>query len=401
MKSTENTWVGITIALAIPVILGLAFVYGQIYFLNRQSAASFTPITTNSIVSTKLADLTDKGLVLVFKEKRFIVSPEEFKMWVEKYNRSFTGKQEYRINQQKITSYLENIAKEINVPPLDARFSVNNGKITEFSTAQRGQLLNVPESRANIISALTQNTNSLAKTPNGESMVDLVIDEIEPKLTLDKVNDLGINTLLGRGESNFTGSPNPRIHNIDIGAKTFSGVLLGPGQEFSFNQTLGTIDASSGYLPELVIKGGKIIPEYGGGLCQVSTTLFRAAVASGLVILERHPHSIPVRYYNPQGFDAAIYPGVSDLKFKNDTPAYILIQSSISGSKLYFEIYGTSDGRKVAIDGPHQYDIKSSGALKAVLTRTITYVDGTEKKDVFNSSYQSNSAFVTIRNPLE
>jgi vancomycin resistance protein YoaR len=401
MKSTEKTWVGITIALAIPVILGLAFVYGQIYFLNRQSAASFTPIAANGIVNAKLADLTDKGLVLVFKEKRFIVGPEEFKTWVEKYNRSFTGKQEYRINQQKITSYLENISKEINTPPLDTRFSVNNGKITEFSTAQRGQLLNVPESRANIISALTQNTNSLAKTPNGESMVELVIDEIEPKLALDKVNDLGINTLLGRGESNFTGSPNPRIHNIGIGAKTFSGVLLGPGQEFSFNQTLGAIDASSGYLPELVIKGGKIIPEYGGGLCQVSTTLFRAAVASGLVILERHPHSIPVRYYNPQGFDAAIYPGVSDLKFKNDTPAYILIQSNISGSKLYFEIYGTSDGRKVAIDGPHQYDIKSSGALKAVLTRTITYVDGTEKKDVFNSSYNSNSAFVTIRNPLE
>jgi len=78
-----------------------------------------------------------------------------------------------------------------------------------------------------------------------------------------------------------------------------------------------------------------------------------------------------------------------------------LIQSNISGSKLYFEIYGTSDGRKVAIDGPHQYDVRSNGALKAILTRTITYADGTEKKDVFNSSYQSNSAFVTIRNPFE
>ena len=382
-------------AIAIPVILGLAFVYGQIYFLNRQSAASFTPIAANNVVSVKLADLADKGLVLVFKEKRFVVSPEELKTWVEKYGRSFTGKQEYRINQQKITSYLENIAKEIDIAPTDARLSVINGKITEFSTAQRGRLLNIPESRASITSALTQNANS------GEGVVELVIDEIEPKLALDKINDLGINTLLGRGESNFTDSPKSRVHNIGVGAKTFSGVLLRPGQEFSFNQTLGAIDASSGYLPELVIKGGKLIPEYGGGLCQVSTTLFRAAVLSGLVILERHPHSIPVRYYNPQGFDAAIYPGVSDLKFKNDTPAYILIQSSISGSKLYFEIYGTSDGRKVAIDGPHQYDVKSNGAQKAVLTRTITYADGTEKKDVFNSSYQSNSAFVTIRNPLE
>ena len=396
-----KTWTKAIIALTTPVILGLAFVYGQIYFLNRQSSASFTPVSTNSIASAKLANLTDKGLVLVFKEKRFIVSPEEFKTWVEKYGRSFTGKQEYRINQQKITSYLENIAKEIDIAPTDARLSISNGKIMEFSTAQRGRLLNIPESRVNIISALTQNAYSSAKTPNGENVIELVIDEIEPKLALDKINDLGINTLLGRGESNFTGSPNPRIHNIGVGAKIFNGVLLRPGQEFSFNQTLGTIDASSGYLPELVIKGGKVIPEYGGGLCQVSTTLFRAAVASGLAILERHPHSIPVRYYNPQGFDAAIYPGVSDLKFKNDTPAYVLIQSSISGSKLYFEIYGTSDGRKVAIDGPHQYDVKPNGAQKAVLTRTITYADGTEKKDVFNSSYQSNSAFVTIKNPFE
>jgi vancomycin resistance protein YoaR len=176
---------------------------------------------------------------------------------------------------------------------------------------------------------------------------------------------------------------------------------LKPGQEFSFNQTLGAVDASGGYLPELVIKSGKIIPEYGGGLCQVSTTVFRAAVAAGLAILERHPHSIPVRYYNPQGFDATVYPGVSDFRFKNDTSAYILLQSKIVGSKLYFEIYGTSDGRKVAIDGPRQYDVKSNGALKAVLTRTVTYADGTEKKDVFYSSYQSSSAFVTIRNPLE
>ncbi len=397
----RKIWIKVTIAITVPVILGLAFVYGQIYFLNRQSAASFAPVTANSIVGAKLADFTNGGLTLVSKEKRFFVSPEEFKTWIEKYNRSFTGKQEYRINQQKITSYLEGIAKEIDFAPTDARLSVINGKITEFSTAQRGRLLNVPESQADIISALTQSTGFSAKTPNGENSIELVIDEIEPKLALDKINDLGINALLGRGESNFAGSPNSRIHNIGIGAKTFNGVLLRSGQEFSFNQTLGAVDALTGYLPELVIKGGKVTPEYGGGLCQVSTTLFRAAVAAGLIISERHPHSIPVRYYNPQGFDAAIYPGVSDLKFKNDTPAYILIQSSISGSKLYFEIYGTSDGRKVTIDGPHQYDVKSNGAMKAVLTRTITYADKTEKKDVFNSSYQSNSAFVTIKNPLE
>ena len=404
MILTEKSWVKVIIALAVPVILGLAFVYGQIYFLNRQGAMSFAPTAANSVISAKLMNSTNKELVLVFKEKKFIISPQELKTWIEKYDRFYTGKQEYRIDRQKITLYLESISKEINTAPVDARFSISNGKITEFSTPQNGRLLNVPESRANIISVLTQNTNSPLSPSDisgGGNKTELVVDEMEPKLTLDEVNNLEINTLLGRGESNFAGSPDSRIHNIGVGSKIFNGVVLKPGQEFSFNQLLGPVDASGGYLPELVIKSGKLMPEYGGGLCQVSTTVFRAAVAAGLAILERHPHSLPVRYYNPQGFDATIYPDISDFKFKNDTPTYILIQSNISGSKIYFEIYGTSDNRKVTIDGPRQYDIKPDGSLKAVLSRTITYADGTEKKDVFYSSYKSPSAFVTIRNPLE
>lgn len=402
MVLTEKPWVKVTIALAVPVILGLAFVYGQIYFLNKQGGImSFTPTAANSAISAKLANSANKELVLFFKEKKIIVSPQELKTWIERYNRSYTGKQEYRINQQKITSYLESISEEINTGPIDARFSINNGKIAKFSAPQKGQLLNISESRMNIILVLIQNTNPPPDISNSENRAELVVDEIEPKLTLDEVNDLGINTLLGRGESNFAGSPDSRIHNIGVGSKIFNGILLKPGQEFSFNRSLGPVDASGGYLPELVIKSGKLIPEYGGGLCQVSTTVFRAAMVTGLAILERHSHSLPVHYYNPQGFDATIYPGVSDFRFKNDTPAYILIQSKIIGSKLYFEIYGTLDGRKVAIDGPHQYDVKSNGALKAVLTRTITYADGTEKKDVFYSSYSSPSAFQTIRNPLE
>ncbi len=207
--------------------------------------------------------------------------------------------------------------------------------------------------------------------------------------------------MLARGESNFTGSPKNRTHNINVGSKKFNGILVKPGEEFSFNKLLGPVDASSGYLPELVIKKGTLVPEYGGGLCQVSTTLFRAAVLAGLPILERHPHALPVHYYNPQGFDATIYPGVSDLRFKNDTPGYILIQSEITGSQMNFEIYGTNDGRKVTLDGPNQYDIKPNGSLKAILTRTILYPDGTEKKDVFQSSYKAPGSFPVVTNPLE
>lgn len=399
MKPREKIWAVVLIS----AILGLAFLSGQVFFYSRRGAAPLlSPVPVSSLGAGLLSYArAQAGLTLAFGEKKFDVNPQEFKTWIESYTRSYTGREEQRISREKIQLHLKNLSQEIDTAPIDARFSIGNGKITEFSAPRNGRLLNIPESLRNVISALAQNTHSSSDTSKDRKNIELVVDEIESQLTLDKVNNLGINTLLGRGESDFAGSPSSRIHNISVGSEIFNGMLLKPGQEFSFNQLLGPVDASGGYLPELVIKNGKIMPEFGGGLCQVSTTIFRAATAAGLAILERHPHSLPVHYYNPQGFDATVYPGVSDFRFKNDTPAHILIQSKVVGSKLYFEIYGTLDGRKTAIDGPHQYDIKSNGALRAVLTRTITYADETEKKDVFYSSYQSPSASPTVRNPLE
>jgi vancomycin resistance protein YoaR len=227
------------------------------------------------------------------------------------------------------------------------------------------------------------------------------VNTLQPEITSEKADSLGINALLGKGESNFAGSPAARTNNIKVGAKTFNGLLLKSGEELSFNNLLGTVDDTTGYQPELVIKNNKLIPEFGGGICQVSTTLFRAAMDAGLPILERRSHSLPVKYYNPQGYDAAVYIGSVDLKFKNDTEGTVLIQSKIVGTKLYFEIYGTEDGRKVAINGPSQYDIKPDGSMKAVISRTVTYPDGTEKKDTFRSVYKSPGLFPTVRNPLE
>ena len=154
-----------------------------------------------------------------------------------------------------------------------------------------------------------------------------------------------------------------------------------------------------GYQPELVIKGGQTIPEYGGGLCQLSTTVFRAAILAGLPITERRPHSFPVKYYNPQGFDATIYPGVTDLKFINDTGKHILLQTRIDGTQLIVEFYGSNDGRQVAMDGPYQYDQKANGSMKAYFIRTISYPNGEKKEERFNSNYQP--PFAQARNPLE
>jgi vancomycin resistance protein YoaR len=169
--------------------------------------------------------------------------------------------------------------------------------------------------------------------------------------------------------------------------------LIKPEEEFSFNKIIGKVSPKKGYLPELVIKNNRTVAEYGGGLCQISTTCFRAALYSGLPITERRPHAYAVKYYNPQGTDATIYPPHPDLRFINDTPNYILIQTKIEGNILTFDFYGTDDGREVKIIGPYSYDKKRSGAMKAVVHQEI-YRDGElDRKESFYSSYNSPALY--------
>jgi len=236
---------------------------------------------------------------------------------------------------------------------------------------------------------------------NRRKTIVLAVQIIEPEITAKKADELGIKGLLGRGVSDFSGSPKNRRENIRIGAAKFHGILLKPGEEFSFNKLLGEVGPKQGYLPELVIKRNKTVPEYGGGLCQVSTTAFRAAVNSGLLITDRIQHSFAVKYYNPQGFDAAIYPPSADLKFKNDSPEHVLIQTKIEKSKLTFEFYGTSDGREAKVVGPEEYDKKPDGSMKAKFVQEIYRNGELVRKMTFRSTYRSPDLYPIEKNPLE
>lgn len=338
------------------------------------------------------SNILGNDFLIKLENKEYPIKAEIVQLWFEKYYRPYTGRQELRPNTAKIQEKLDELAEQINSKPYNGRFEIDkNGQISELISARNGLQINTGLSAANIASALMQ----------GKISASLVYGIIKPQIDVNKFSQLGINTLLGKGESNFSGSSLARIHNIKTGSKTFDGIILKPGEEFSFNELIGPIEVSSGYQYELVVKNQKLIPEYGGGLCQVSTTIFRAAMTAGLPILERHPHSLPVRYYSPQGFDATIYPGVSDLRFKNDTPGHILIQAEIASSSLHFEIYGSADGRKISLDGPHTYDVQTDGSMKAWLKRIVTSADGTQQKDMFYSNYKSPSLFARIRNPLE
>ena len=140
-----------------------------------------------------------------------------------------------------------------------------------------------------------------------------------------------------------------------LAASKLHGVLIKPGEVFSFNNTLGDVSASTGFQPAYIIKAGRTVLGDGGGVCQVSTTLFRAALNTGLPIIERQAHAYRVHYYEEAGFkaglDATVFSPSVDLKIKNDTPGYILIQTNIDETvpSLTFELYGTGDGRKTEI----------------------------------------------------
>jgi len=368
------------------IVLG-GFYFGSTFYL-ADMAGETERIGVRTLVD-EIQDISGIKLDIYTREDKRTIPSETIEKWFEPYIRSYTNKKDIRISPEKVEEYLISIAPLINIPPVNAKFILVDGKAEEFTPSEYGQNLDIDVSKKLIIEAII----------NGKKEVILPVNMIEPSITLDRVNELGITTLIGRGESDFRGSPPSRAHNIKVGSARYNGTILKPGEEFSFNSLLGEVGEQNGYQPELVIKGGKLIYEYGGGLCQVSTTLFRAAIMAGLPILERKPHSFPVRYYDPQGFDATIYPGVVDLKFKNDMSGHILIQSRIEGTKLIFDIYGPDNGRKVVLDGPFQHDQKTNGSMKAHFIRKTYQRELLVKEDRFDSNYGAPAPLE--RNPLE
>jgi len=333
----------------------------------------------------------EKEIAEIDKEK--ILSLIEFKPVIDLKNpdNKILG---IKLNLEKTKDYLISLAPSINREPVDAQFTFQNNRVTAFVLSEDGVRLEI-ENNFPVLE------KGILNPPNNKE-IQLKTSVIKPKITSESINNLGITTLLARGTSNFSGSPNNRVHNIKVGAARFNGILIKSEEEFSFNANLGEVGPEQGYEPELVIKKDKTIPEYGGGLCQVSTTLFRAAINSGLKITERYPHAFPVKYYNPQGFDATIYPPSPDLKFINNTPGYILIQAKIINQDLSFELYGTNDNRKVVIEGPTQYDVKEDGSMKAKLVQKVYNKEGNLLIDkTFNSTYQSPNLYPVERNPLE
>lgn len=258
---------------------------------------------------------------------------------------------------EPVSTFIQDTAASYNMPAKNALFQFEDGKVTTFKADEKGiEILTdefIKDFRAEVESISDKNTQ----------LTVVVKDRIiEPEITLAEANNQGIEELIAIGKSDYSHSIPSRIHNVILAASKFNGVMIPKDGEFSFNSIIGDISSRTGYQPAYVIQNGRTVLGDGGGVCQVSTTAFRAALNAGLPITERHAHAYRVSYYendSDPGLDATIYVPTVDLKFKNDTPASILIVTEVDEENmiLTFKLYGKKDDRQVEISPVTIWDV--------------------------------------------
>ncbi len=293
--------------------------------------------------------LADGSLTLTYRNQQFTLDVNTLGSWI--ITKPDGSNLLVDFDRDKINSYLLTISPLINTQPHDANLAVVNGVVTVTQASSDGISVDYDATIGKILALLRSRIDGVGQ-PNAQTLaISYTIGK--PSITQETLSSLGLKDLISSGTTSFTGSPKNRVSNITVGARLISGALIKPGDTFSALSRLGKIDASNGFLPELVIKNNKTVPEFGGGLCQVSTTLFRAALNAGLDIVARQNHSYRVSYYEPPvGMDATIYDPAPDFKFKNDTSGYILIQGKVVGNNITFEFYGTKDDRTISMTAP-------------------------------------------------
>lgn len=264
----------------------------------------------------------------------------------------------YSMSEKKLSELIKPIKIQIDKRPVNAEFKFESGRVTAFKPSQNGRAINTEL----LSERMRDKTLAVISSKKAVSLViPIPVKTLEPEIETEEANKFGIKELIGTGSSLFYHSIPNRIYNLQLAANRLNGVLIKPGEVFSFNKSLGDVSAFTGYKQAYVIQNGKTVLGDGGGVCQVSTTFFRALLNAGLPIIERNPHAYRVGYYeldSSPGVDAAIYTPTVDLKFKNDTANYILVQSEVdlNNLSLKFYLYGTKDGRTTSIGNPVIYN---------------------------------------------
>ena len=285
--------------------------------------------------------------------------------------------------------------------PRDARFEWTGS--AWVARAQTGWTVRRPETARAVLAAL--------RAKRTQARLEVALSAPERSVRLLKARR--VTTRLATGQSSFAGSPAFRVHNIRVGSSKLSGQWLSPGAVFDFNALVGRITPAQGFVPGYVITGGTLSLEDGGGICQVSTTVFRAAYQAGLGIVERHAHSHQVSYYDPTGYEATVYAPSLNLRFRNDTRSPLLLQASwdLKAQTLRMDLFGAPPDRTVSVSEPsirnrrlalppsylpdpelkpgqtERIDMPASG-MEVSLKRTVTFADGRVRTSTLNSKYR-------------
>lgn len=278
-------------------------------------------------------------------------------------------------NENKLSEKIQNISDSINVDMKNAKVYISDSGNISTSSATIGKELDIASTKESIYDAI--------KNKDYKS-IDLKVNIKEPKISTEAVKS--VNTLLAEFSTKFSTKDSNRVTNVVLSAKATSDVLLMPGEEFSYNNLTGKRTASNGYKDAPVIINGKLEQDVGGGVCQVSSTLFNSVLYSGLDVTSRRNHSLKSSYVSI-GRDAMVSDGGSDFRFKNPYSHPVYIKNTVSNGVITSKIYGnTSDKKNISIK-VEPYTTEGLDAAKTY----IEYKDSNGK--VIRTQYISNSVY--------
>ena len=291
-------------------------------------------------------------IVLKLDNRSWTLSPTQLRKMVTFTETPERGRVEPQFDQAQLSNYLSDLAAEVNVRPRNARVQLKDGTISVLAEGQDGITLKVEETAAAI--------SAQARTDH--RTVQLRVQVEKPKLAAGQASSIVLKDLLVSASTSYAGSIPERAHNVRLATSRLNGVLIAPGDEFSFNDELGPVTLGSGYKIgyAIAITGGQMqtVPSEGGGICQVATTVFHAAFWAGLDITQRYAHMYWMpRYGQPPlgmaGLDATVDQAYRvDLRFKNNTGNWLALVSYADSSNIYFSIYGVKPGWEVKAEGP-------------------------------------------------
>jgi len=370
---------------------------------------------TDLVVAQQIADqLLRSALELKVEDQTIVWTPERLAELLRVT--PVDGRLTIEVDPDRLARAVEGLAQMIDTGTAEPRLRFSDVRVRIVAEGQPGRRLRQADAVTAIADVLMQ-PSPVTRT------LTLPVERVEPQITAATLDNLGIVELVAEGRSSFAGSAPYRITNIRAGAARMNGVLIAPGEEFSFNRQLGEVNAENGFVEGYAIIGNRTQLEWGGGVCQVSTTVFRAAFWAGLPITERHAHSFYISWYDRfglgpngdgQGLDAAIFTGVQDLKFINDTGRWLLMQTSIDeqAQVLVVQLYGTRPEREVRIEGPiianevraptepvyiddpslprgtiRQTDVARSGRDISIY-RIVTEADGEVRRELFFTRFR-------------